>query len=239
MNMTSIAFIGLGHMGSGMALNLLKVGFELSVFDLNQKALTEAKAHGARLSSSVKEAVVSADVILTMLPQAQHVREVLDEVVTSAPKGALIIDCSTIDYEAARGLAAKLTMKGFEMVDAPVSGGVAAARSGQLTFMVGGPEASFLKAEAILKHMGKAVIHAGLDGAGQAAKACNNMLLAITMIGTCEAFQLANRLGLDAQVFFDIASKASGQNWSMTSYCPVAGPVDLPLRLCLRILIWP
>ncbi|WP_443748107.1 3-hydroxyisobutyrate dehydrogenase [Asticcacaulis solisilvae] len=220
-----IAFIGLGNMGSGMAANLVKAGHGVRAFDLNAEAVERAVLAGATKAGSLTEACRDAAAVVTMLPAGQHVRAVYAEVFSLAPPTALLIDCSTIDVDTARAVETDAAGKGFAMVDAPVSGGVAAANGGTLTFMVGGSDDAFKRAEAILSAMGKAVIHAGVAGAGQAAKICNNMLLAITMIGTCEAFGLAEKLGLGHQVFFDIASKASGQNWSLTSYCPVPGPV--------------
>ncbi|ESQ82321.1 3-hydroxyisobutyrate dehydrogenase [Asticcacaulis benevestitus] len=220
-----IAFIGLGHMGSGMAANLVKGGHEVRAYDLSAAAMTQAVAEGCIGAASLNEACQDAEAVITMLPAGQHVLAVYAQVMEQAEPSALLIDCSTIDVESARKVAGQAESAGFAMVDAPVSGGVAGAKAGTLTFMCGGPQAAFARAEPILQAMGKAVIHAGSAGAGQAAKLCNNMLLAITMIGTCEAFALAEKLGLDDQVFFDIASKASGQNWSMTSYCPVPGPV--------------
>lgn len=220
-----IAFIGLGNMGSGMAVNLVKGGHGIRAFDLSSEAVVQAVAAGAVAASSVTEACRGADAVVTMLPAAQHVLSVHDEVRRAAPASALLVDCSTIDVASARMAHELAVATGFMTVDAPVSGGVAAANAGTLTFMVGGEVAAFERARPILNAMGKAVIHAGGPGAGQAAKICNNMLLAITMIGTCEAFALAEKLGLDNQVFFDIASNASGQNWSLTSYCPVPGPV--------------
>jgi 3-hydroxyisobutyrate dehydrogenase len=219
-----IAFIGLGNMGSGMAANLVKAGHRVRAFDLNAEAIDRAVAAGATKAAGLADACGDAGAVVTMLPAGQHVRAVYAEVFASAPPSAILIDCSTIDVDTARAVEAEAAGKGFAMVDAPVSGGVAAASAGTLTFMVGGGDA-FARAEPVLSCMGKAVVHAGGAGAGQAAKICNNMLLAITMIGTCEAFGLAEKLGLDHQVFFDIASKASGQNWSLTSYCPVPGPV--------------
>ncbi|CAL4866940.1 3-hydroxyisobutyrate dehydrogenase [Asticcacaulis sp. MM231] len=220
-----IAFIGLGHMGSGMAANLVKGGHEVRAYDLSAAAVTQAVAEGCIGVASLNEACQDAEAVITMLPAGQHVLSVYAQVMEQAEPSALLIDCSTIDVESARKVARQAESAGFAMVDAPVSGGVAGAKAGTLTFMCGGPQAAFARAEPMLQAMGKAVIHAGSAGAGQAAKLCNNMLLAITMIGTCEAFALAEKLGLDDQVFFDIASKASGQNWSMTSYCPVPGPV--------------
>jgi 3-hydroxyisobutyrate dehydrogenase len=220
-----IAFIGLGHMGSGMAANLVKSGHEVRAYDLSETAMTQAVTDGCIGAASLGQACEGAEAVVTMLPAGQHVLSVYSEVFGVAPKSAILIDCSTIDVETARKAAGQGQAAGYLMIDAPVSGGVAGAKAGTLTFMCGGAKAAFERAEPILKQMGKAVIHAGEAGAGQAAKLCNNMLLAITMIGTCEAFALAEKLGLKDQVFFDIASKASGQNWSMTSYCPVPGPV--------------
>jgi 3-hydroxyisobutyrate dehydrogenase len=224
--MTTVAFIGLGNMGSGMAANLVKAGHAVRAFDLSADALARARSDGCVAAASVADAVDGADAVLTMLPAGRHVEAVYTgEVFGAARADAILIDCSTIDVATARRVGAAAAAKGLAMVDAPVSGGVAAAAGGTLTFMVGGGAAAFARAETILRHMGKAVIHAGESGAGQAAKICNNMLLAVSMIGTCEAFALAQKLGLDPQIFFDISSKASGQCWSMTSYCPVPGPV--------------
>ncbi len=220
-----IAFIGLGNMGSGMAASLVKAGHAVRAFDLDADAIGRAVTAGATKAASLAEACRDAAAVVTMLPAGQHVRSVYAEVFALARSSAILIDCSTIDVDTARAVEADAADKGFAMVDAPVSGGVAAASAGTLTFMVGGSDDAFKNAEPVLSAMGKAVIHAGGAGAGQAAKICNNMLLAVTMIGTCEAFGLAEKLGLDPQVFFDIASKASGQNWSLTSYCPVPGPV--------------
>ena len=221
-----IAFIGLGHMGSGMAANLAKAGHAVCAFDLSEAALERAVSDGCRRAGSVTQAVGGADAVVTMLPAGKHVRSVYeDEVFGAASRDAVLIDCSTIDVATAKAVAAAAAAKGLTMVDAPVSGGTAAATGGTLTFMVGGPAAGFEKARPLLEAMGKAVIHAGDAGMGQAAKICNNMILGSTMVATCEAFVLAQKLGLDAQTFFDISSKASGQSWSMTSYCPVPGPV--------------
>lgn len=225
--MATIAFIGLGNMGSGMCANLVKAGHNVRAFDLNPDAVARAEAAGADGVDSAAAAVTGADAVVTMLPAGKHVRAVYEaDVFSTAVPGTLMMDCSTIDVETAKAVGKLATAKGFLFVDSPVSGGVAAADAGTLTFMVGGPEAAFTKAEAFLSIMGKAVIHAGDAGTGQAAKICNNMLLAITMIGTSEAFALAEKLGLDQQKFFDISSKASGQSWSMTAYCPVPGPVE-------------
>lgn len=226
--MTTIAFIGLGNMGAGMAANLVEAGHSVRAFDLSPNARAAAAAQGCLAAGSLPEAVEGAEAVVTMLPAGPHVRAVYanaEGVFACAAADTLLLDCSTIDVETARAVAAEAAERGLPMVDAPVSGGVAAAQAGALTFMVGGADAAFVRAEPLLQTMGKAVIHAGAAGAGQAAKICNNMLLGISMIGTCEAFVLAEKLGLDRQKFFDIASKASGQCWSMTSYCPVPGPV--------------
>jgi len=224
--MAAIAFIGVGNMGGGMALNLARAGHDVRAFDLSSAAVARVVAGGATAASTVADAVAGADIVITMLPAGKHVTAVYEgEVFDAAAGDTLLIDCSTIDIATARAVAEAAEARGLTMVDAPVSGGTAAADGGTLTFMVGGGAEGFARAEPILRAMGKAVIHAGGKGAGQAAKVCNNMLLGITMIGTCEAFNLAIRLGLDPQTFFDISSKASGQSWSMTSYCPVPGPV--------------
>ena len=219
-----IAFIGLGNMGGGMAANLVKAGHEVRAFDLSDEAAGRARDNGAQTFGSVREAVAGAEAVVTMLPNGAIVQQVFaEDVIDHAPTTALLLDCSTIDVASAREVAAAASKAGYEMVDAPVSGGIAAANGGTLTFMVGGSDAAFAYAEPILAKMGKAVIHAGAGGSGQAAKICNNMILGVTMIATCEAFAMADKLGLDGQTFFDIASKASGQTWSMTSYCPVPG----------------
>ncbi len=224
--MATIGFIGVGNMGGGMAANLVKSGNKVVAFDLSEDALTAAVGNGCARAGSVGDCIEGSDALVTMLPAGQHVRAIYEnEVFKWAKPGTLLLDCSTIDVKTAKHVGEMAAEKNLLMVDAPVSGGVAAANGGTLTFMVGGSKAAFAKAEPILTKMGKTVIHAGDAGAGQAAKICNNMLLGITMIGTCEAFALAQKLGLDSQVFFDISSKASGQNWSMTSYCPVPGPV--------------
>ena len=225
--MANIAFIGLGNMGGGMAANLAK-SHKVYAFDLSQDALDKAKAAGCEIAPSANDAVKNAQCIVSMLPAGAHVKSVYlgeDGILANAPKNSLFLDCSTIDIESAREVAKAAIAVGHEFCDAPVSGGVAAANAGTLTFMVGGENTSFEKAKPILENMGKKIFHAGANGNGQAAKICNNMLLGIHMIGTSEAFSLAKKLGLDAQTFFDISSVSSGQNWSMTSYCPVAGPV--------------
>lgn len=219
-----IAFIGLGNMGGGMAANLVKAGHEVMAFDLSEAAVEAAEANGCRTFGSARDAAEEADAVVTMLPNGEIVRDVYStDIIGQAPEGAILIDCSTIDVATARDVIEQAVDAGYDMVDAPVSGGIAAANAGSLTFMVGGSEEAFKRAEEVLAAMGKAVIHAGDAGNGQAAKICNNMLLAVHMIGTCEAFAMAQKLGLDPQTFYDISSVSSGQNWSMTSYCPVPG----------------
>ncbi|HEX6409264.1 MAG TPA: 3-hydroxyisobutyrate dehydrogenase [Sphingomicrobium sp.] len=222
--MAKIAFIGLGHMGGGMAPNLVKAGHEVRAFDLSEEALARAVEQGCARAGSTEEAVKDADVVVTMLPAAKHVLEVYrSQVLGKAPASALLIDCSTIDVASARSIEEEAAAQGYTMVDAPVSGGIAAAASGNLAFMVGGSDEAFERAQPALEPMAKAVIHAGGPGAGQAAKICNNMILGATMIVTCEAFVMAQKLGLDPKVFHAIASNASGQSWSMTAYTPVPG----------------
>ncbi|MBA3862345.1 MAG: 3-hydroxyisobutyrate dehydrogenase [Erythrobacter sp.] len=219
-----IAFIGLGNMGGGMAANLARAGHEVRAFDLSDAALASAREAGCVTFPTAKEACAGAEAVVSMLPNGAIVKQVYwDDVIGHAPEGAILLDCSTIDVATAREVISVTQQHGYQMVDAPVSGGIAAAAGGTLTFMVGGSANAFARAKPILEAMGKAVIHAGDAGNGQAAKICNNMLLAIHMIGTCEAFAMAEKLGLDAQTFFDISSVSSGQNWSMTSYCPVPG----------------
>ena len=219
-----IAFIGLGNMGGGMAANLVKAGHEVHAFDLSAEALARAKDSGCATYSSVREAVQGAEAVVSMLPNGAIVERVFSaDVIGQAPPSALLLDCSTIDVATARLVADAASAAGYAMVDAPVSGGIAAANGGTLTFMVGGSAEAFARAEPILSAMGKTVIHAGASGAGQAAKICNNMILGASMIATCEAFALAEKLGLDLQTFYDISSKASGQSWSMTAYCPAPG----------------
>jgi 3-hydroxyisobutyrate dehydrogenase len=193
-----IAFIGLGNMGGGMAANLVNAGHQVNAFDLSEDALSAAQGNGCATFTSAAEACASADAVVSMLPNGTIVKAVYaSDVFGKAPKGAILLDCSTIDVATAREVITVAESSGYEMVDAPVSGGIAA--------------------------MGKSVIHAGDAGNGQGAKICNNMLLGIHMIGTAEAFSMAQKLGLDPQTFYDISSVSSGQNWSMTSYCPVPG----------------
>ena len=219
-----IAFIGLGNMGGGMAANLVKAGHTVRAFDLAAEALEKARANGCETFTAVREAVQGVEAVVSMLPNGTIVEKVYaDDVIGHAPASAVLLDCSTIDVATAKRVGEAAAAAGYEMVDAPVSGGIAAANAGTLTFMVGGTDNAFARSQPILAKMGKAVIHAGVLGAGQAAKICNNMLLGIHMIGTAEAFAMAERLGLDAQKFYDISSVSSGQCWSMTSYCPVPG----------------
>jgi 3-hydroxyisobutyrate dehydrogenase len=226
MTMAVIGFIGLGNMGTGMAANLVKAKHVVQAFDVSDAALARAVEIGATRAVSVKEAVSGAGVVITMLQTGQQVHDVYEnEAFAAASREAILIDCSTIDVATARAVGEAAAGRSLAMVDAPVSGGVAGAIAATLTFMVGGTDKSFAMAQPILATMGKTVIHAGPSGSGQAAKICNNMLLGASMIATAEAFNLAIKLGLDPQVFFDISSKASGQCWSMTSYCPVPGPV--------------
>ncbi len=226
--MATIAFIGLGNMGGPMARNLLKAGHAVQAFDLSEAACAAAREAGATIAAGPGAAAAGAEVVITMLPAGKHVREVYTGeggVIASAKPGSLFIDSSTVDVDSARAVAAAAEAAGFAMVDAPVSGGVGGAEAGTLTFMVGGSEDAFKRAEPILAAMGKAIVHTGGPGNGQAAKICNNMILGISMIGVSEAFALAEKLGLDSQRLFDVASKSSGQCWSLTSYCPVPGPV--------------
>ncbi|MFB0612367.1 3-hydroxyisobutyrate dehydrogenase [Aurantiacibacter poecillastricola] len=219
-----IAFIGLGNMGGGMAANLAKAGHEVRAFDLSEEALAAARKKNCQTFATAAEACEGVEAVVSMLPNGQIVKSVYEgEVIGHAPVGAVLIDCSTIDVATARDVIAAAEAAGHDMVDAPVSGGIAAAEGGTLTFMVGGSEKAFKRAEPVLSDMGKAVIHAGDAGNGQAAKICNNMLLAVQMIGTAEGFSMARKLGLDPQTFYDISSVSSGQCWSMTSYCPVPG----------------
>jgi 3-hydroxyisobutyrate dehydrogenase len=223
-----IGFIGLGNMGGPMAANLVKAGHRVVVFDMMKAAVEKSVAAGAEAAASANAAAADAEVVVTMLPAGQHVRQVYlgDQGLLKAVKpGTLCIDSSTIDVTTARDVHAAAKAARLDFLDAPVSGGVGGATGGTLTFMVGGEETAFGRAKPILEKMGKNIFHAGGAGNGQAAKICNNMLLAISMIGTCEAFVLAEKLGLDHQTLFNIASTASGQCWSLTTYCPVPGPV--------------
>jgi 3-hydroxyisobutyrate dehydrogenase len=226
--MAKIGFIGLGNMGLPMAQNLLKAGHTVQGFDVSKAQIDVLAASGGQAADSVKVAASGAEIVITMLPAGQHVRDVYlapGGVLSSVGTGTLLIDSSTIDVATARDVAAAADNKGLAMLDAPVSGGVGGAQAGTLTFMVGGGDEAFARAKPILEQMGKTIVHAGGAGNGQAAKICNNMILGVSMIAVSEAFVLAEKLGLDAQKLFDISSKSSGQCWSLTSYCPVPGPV--------------
>jgi len=223
--MTAIAFIGLGNMGGPMAANLVKAGHSVAAFDLVEKSRREAAAAGIIIAASARAAVADAEVVITMLPAGRHVVAVWADILPAARKGALFIDSSTIDVESARRAHEAGAAAGMPSLDAPVSGGVGGASAATLTFMVGGEAAAFAAGKPILEAMGKRIVHCGGAGAGQAAKICNNMILGATMIATCEAFVLAEKLGLSAQALYDVASTSSGQSWSLTTYCPVPGPV--------------
>ena len=225
--MARIGFIGLGNMGLPMSLNLRKVGHSVAGFDVSAAAVEKLVAGGGTAADAIKAAASNVDAVISMLPSGSEVREVYLKagVLDAITPDTLLIDCSTIDVDSARQVSAAAREKGLAMLDAPVSGGVAGAQAATLTFMVGGTEQAFARAKPLLEAMGKTIVHAGPSGNGQAAKICNNMVLGISMIAVSEAFVLAERLGLDAQKLFEISSKSSGQCWSLTSYCPVPGPV--------------
>ena len=227
--MAVIGFIGLGNMGAPMAANLVKAGHRVTGYDINAEAMRALAASGGHVAGSAAEAAKGADFVITMLPAGEHVREVWlhQGGLIEAVKGGkpLLIDCSTIDVESARVVTEAARVAGFEMLDAPVSGGVGGATAATLTFMVGGSEAAFARGLPVLQAMGKNIVLAGGPGAGQAAKICNNMMLAINMVGVSEGFLLAQKLGLEWDKLFQIASTASAQSWAMTSYCPAPGPV--------------
>ncbi len=226
--MAAIGFIGLGNMGAPMVRNLLTAGHRLAIYDISPPAMASLLHAGATAAGDVAAAASKANFVITMLPAGEHVREVYlgpDGVIAAASPGTTLIDCSTIDVATAREIIAAAATAGLYMLDAPVSGGVAGAEAATLTFMVGGEKRAVATAEPILRAMGKAVIHTGGPGNGQAAKICNNLILGISMIAVSEAFVLAESLGLPAQTLYDVASASSGQCWSLTSYCPVPGPV--------------
>jgi 3-hydroxyisobutyrate dehydrogenase len=223
--MATLAFIGLGNMGGPMAANLVKAGHKVVAFDLVEASRNQAKSDGAAIAESAAGSVAGADVVITMLPAGRHVLSVWNEVIASMGKGALIIDCSTIDVESAKQAHALAAKHGIASVDAPVSGGTGGAKGATLTFMCGGEDKAFAAAKPVLEKMGKKIVHCGGAGAGQAAKICNNMILAVSMIAVSEAFALAEKLGLSHQALFDVVSTSSGQCWALTSYCPVPGPV--------------
>ncbi len=221
----TIGFIGLGNMGGPMAANLVRAGLSVRGFDLAPASLEAARAAGVTVVASALEAAEQAGTVITMLPAGRHVVEVWEQLAQAVPSGTLLIDCSTVDVESARKAHALAGRRRCPSVDAPVSGGTGGAKAGTLTFMAGGTGDAFAEAEPILKTMGKSVFHCGEAGAGQAAKICNNMILGISMIGVCEAFALGEKLGLTHQALYDVASVSSGQCWSLTTYCPVPGPV--------------
>jgi 3-hydroxyisobutyrate dehydrogenase len=226
--MATIGFIGLGNMGAPMAANLLKSQHKITGYDVAAGPLGNLELQGGKAASSVAEAAAAGDIVVTMLPAGPQVRSVYlgpDGIIAKAKKGALLIDCSTIDVETARAVATAAAEAGFQMLDAPVSGGVMGAQGATLTFMVGGPETAFKKGQPILANMGRTIVHAGPSGNGQIAKICNNMILACSMIAVCEGFSLAEKLGLPAQTLFDITSTSTSQCWAMTNYCPMPGPV--------------
>jgi len=223
--MAAIAFIGLGNMGAPMAANLVKAGHRVTGFDLSEAAIDAGRAAGCEIADSAVAAVSDKDAVITMLPAGKHVVSVCEEIAGALKVGTIMIDCSTIDVESAREAHQIAGKAGALSVDAPVSGGIMGATNGTLTFMAGGAEAALDAAEPVLEPMAGRVVRCGGASAGQAAKVCNNMILAVTMIGTCEAFELGRRLGLQDQALFDVVSTASGQSWSTTTYCPVPGPV--------------
>ncbi len=229
--MARIGFIGLGNMGAPMAANLLKAGHAVVGYDLSRPALDALAAAGGEVATSAAEAGSGAEIVITMLPAGEHVREVwlhqggLLEAVARSETKPLLIDCSTIDVESSRAVEAQARASGLDMLDAPVSGGTAGAAAGTLTFMVGGPGGGFARGEPILQAMGRTIVHVGDAGAGQAAKICNNMMLAINMLGVSEAFLLGRKLGVDWDKLFAIIAASSGQSWALTTYCPAPGPV--------------
>ncbi len=224
--MASIAFIGLGNMGGPMAVNLLKAGHEVAGFDLSAAACEAARTAGVAVASSAGEAATGAEVVITMLPAGQHLVAAYEGgLVGAAPRGALFIDSSTVDVASARRAHEIAGAAGLLAVDAPVSGGVGGAQAGTLTFMAGGEPDALDRARPVLAAMGKRIVACGGPGSGQAAKLCNNMILGISMIGISEAFVLAEKLGLDPQALFDVASTSSGQCWALVNHCPVPGPV--------------
>jgi 3-hydroxyisobutyrate dehydrogenase len=213
-----IGFIGLGNMGGPMAANLAKAGHEVTGFDM-----AEVSVDGVTLADSAAAAAAGADVVITMLPNGDILRHVAAEIIPAMAAGAAFVDCSTVDVDSARAVAEQAHDAGLLAVDAPVSGGIGGAAGGTLTFMAGGSAEAFAKAEPLFDIMGQKAVHCGEAGAGQAAKICNNMILGVTMIATCEAFALADKLGLDRQKMFDVVSTSSGYSWSMNAYCPAPG----------------
>ncbi len=223
--MSSIGFIGLGNMGAPMAANLVKAGRHVLGFDMVPASLAASARDGVQIVANARATVENADIVITMLPAGEHVLSVWNEIVPAARQGTLFIDCSTIDVASARQAHALAAASGIATLDAPVSGGVGGAKAATLTFMVGGSTHAFERGKPVLECMGKRIVHCGEAGNGQVAKICNNMILGISMIGVSEAFVLGERLGLSHQALFEVASASSGQCWSLTSYCPVPGPV--------------
>ena len=223
--MPNIGFIGLGNMGAPMAANLVKSGDHVVGFDLVAASRQAGADQGVEIAPSAKASIEQADIVVTMLPAGEHVRSVWTDVLPVAKRGALFIDCSTVDVPSARAAHALAAERGIAALDAPVSGGVAGAKAASLTFMVGGSAEAFARGKPILERMGKRVVHCGAAGNGQAAKICNNMILGASMIAVSEAFVLGEKLGLSHQALFEVASTSSGQCWSLTNYCPVPGPV--------------
>jgi 3-hydroxyisobutyrate dehydrogenase len=227
--MTTIGFIGLGNMGGPMAANLVKAGHAVTGYDLNPAALDALAKAGGKIASSAADAVRGASVVITMLPAGEHVRDVYLHqgglIAATAAEQPLLIDCSTIDVDSARGVTAAAETAGLAMLDAPVSGGTAGAQNGTLTFMVGGTEEAFTRGKPVLEAMGKNIFHAGGPGAGQAVKICNNMMLAINMVGVSEGFLLAQKLGLDWDRLYQICTTATANSWALSNYCPAPGPV--------------
>ncbi|WP_171207578.1 MULTISPECIES: 3-hydroxyisobutyrate dehydrogenase [unclassified Ruegeria] len=213
-----IGFIGLGNMGAPMAANLAAAGHAVTGFDM-----ADVSVEGVAMAGSAAEAASGADVVITMLPNGQILRAVADQIIPAMSSGAALVDCSTVDVDSARAVADQATQAGLLAVDAPVSGGIGGAAAGTLTFMAGGSEAAFARAAPLFEIMGQKAVHCGEAGAGQAAKICNNMILGVTMIATCEAFALADKLGLDRQKMFDVVSTSSGYSWTMNAYCPAPG----------------
>jgi 3-hydroxyisobutyrate dehydrogenase len=223
--MPAIGFIGLGNMGAPMAANLVKSGEHVLGFDLVPALREAATGDGVQIVADACGTVDDAEIVITMLPAGEHVLSVWNEIVPRARQGTLFVDCSTIDVASARKAHALAAARGIATLDAPVSGGVGGAKAATLTFMVGGTEHAFVRGKPILERMGKRIVHCGESGNGQAAKICNNMILAASMIAVGEAFVMGERLGLSHQALFDVASASSGQCWALTSYCPVPGPV--------------
>lgn len=226
--MTNIAFIGLGHMGFPMAKNLVKAGYRVKGYDIVPQAVAAFAKEGGMGCEDIASTVTDAEIVITMLPEGKHVRAAFEGsqgIFNNVKPGTLIAECSTIDIETSRHIHAKAEEKGFRLIDAPVSGGVAGAEAATITFMVGGNRQDFEALKPYLEIMGKTIIYCGKAGLGQVAKICNNLVLGITMIGACEAFNLAEQLGLDAMTFFEVASQSSAQCWSISKYCPAPGPV--------------